>query len=200
MQWPLVFKIRNGIQGTIQPVQIEDAEVYLNYLKATIPDAWRNLNTPKNMYKNMKLESFIERMGPMLSDQNTAILAMKIDQEIVGISRIRRNERETQLHCGSLGMTVHPNYRGLSIGNLLLGAVILYAREKYGIWNVFLHVRIFNRPAIRLYEKHGFKRIGRLENAVSLAGELNDEYYYQLDTRSYGNHLLQDTATDYFSQ
>lgn len=59
-----------------------------------------------------------------------------------------------------LNLAVHPGYRRRGIGSLLLTSSIDFWK-KTGIRGVYLEVRESNIPAKRLYEKFGFRVIGR---------------------------------------
>lgn len=59
-------------------------------------------------------------------------------------------------------MTVgtRPDAQGRGIGRLLLDALLRHARD-LGAGDVLLEVRVDNEPALRLYERAGFERLGR---------------------------------------
>lgn len=61
---------------------------------------------------------------------------------------------ETSVHT----IGVHPSYQGKGIGTALLTALLARADELEA--PVFLEVRTDNDTAIRLYERHGFERLG----------------------------------------
>ena len=58
-----------------------------------------------------------------------------------------------------LNMAVRPDCRRLGHGSRLI-ALLLEEGRRMGLNRAFLEVRISNVPAITLYEKHGFVRIG----------------------------------------
>jgi ribosomal protein S18 acetylase RimI-like enzyme len=66
---------------------------------------------------------------------------------------------------------VLPEERGRGIGNELLRRIEESARDKHAV-AIWLHVESVNAGAIRLYESHGYKCMGRVENfyARSRAG------------------------------
>ena len=72
-------------------------------------------------------------------------------------------------HCGTLGMGVHPNYRGQGLGRQLLLACIAKAQAK-GITRIVLQVRADNLVANKLYESVGFAHEARLRNALRFDG------------------------------
>ena len=60
-------------------------------------------------------------------------------------------------------IAVAPAYRRQGIGEALLKEILRRAREK-ALAVLYLEVRAGNRPAIALYEKHGFLEVGRRKN------------------------------------
>lgn len=62
-----------------------------------------------------------------------------------------------------MNLAVSENARGMGIGAKLVLALIDRLRQN-GVYRLTLEVRVSNTPAIRLYEKLGFKSIGRRPN------------------------------------
>lgn len=58
------------------------------------------------------------------------------------------------------GLAVMPNLQGVGVGKLLIDYVISYYQTK-GLNYIDLYVDYFNKKAIRLYKKIGFKEISR---------------------------------------
>ena len=58
-----------------------------------------------------------------------------------------------------LNITVAPEYRSQGWGRLMLDALALWARGKGAQW-LWLEVRVGNERAQRIYERHGFRRVG----------------------------------------
>jgi len=85
---------------------------------------------------------------------NDASIAIKHDKQIITFSIVRESHGQANGHLWIMG--VHPNYRNQGIGFTLVNHV-----KKQLIKNDFktcsLNVDITNIPAIRLYEKHGFR-------------------------------------------
>lgn len=76
-------------------------------------------------------------------------------------------------HSGSLGMGVHPDYRGQGIGRALLEACIAKAWIK-GITRIELEARADNAGAIRLYERMGFRHEALKRYAMRFDGQYFD--------------------------
>ena len=60
-------------------------------------------------------------------------------------------------------IAVAPAHRRRGVGETLLEAVIRRCREQQ-LSLLYLEVRASNRPALDLYEKHGFTQVGRRKN------------------------------------
>lgn len=56
-------------------------------------------------------------------------------------------------------IAVDPDHRGQKIGDALMKEMLNQAANR-GVKEVFLEVRVSNAPAIGLYQKYGFERIG----------------------------------------
>ena len=57
---------------------------------------------------------------------------------------------------------VLPQYRGLGLADRLFERMITEARNR-GTWKIWCDTRDTNTPAIRVMERHGFTRAGRME-------------------------------------
>ena len=68
-----------------------------------------------------------------------------------------------------LNVATHPDWRRRGIGRLLVEAALDEARDE-SITRVTLEVRRYNTPAIALYERLGFRRVGERRNYYG-AGE-----------------------------
>jgi ribosomal protein S18 acetylase RimI-like enzyme len=92
---------------------------------------------------------------------------------VIGWCDVIPEERESQRHVGSLGIGIIAGYRGRGIGDRLIRAALARAAAT-GITRIALGVRSDNRPASRLYEKHGFVHEGRQRKAMRVGGAYVD--------------------------
>ncbi|MGB6895994.1 MAG: GNAT family N-acetyltransferase [Dehalococcoidia bacterium] len=114
----------------------------------------------------------VEEEAEFLRVQNIdlahSVLARQVDGgAIVGIALLgRRGVR------GWLGeFAVAPEWRGRGIADRLLEAFLAEARS-IGVRHVEFDVLAVNTPAIRVYERGGFRRAGDLLELIALAGDL----------------------------
>jgi ribosomal-protein-alanine N-acetyltransferase len=59
-----------------------------------------------------------------------------------------------------LNITVAPEYQGQGWSRVMLDALTLWARGQAAEW-LWLEVRVGNLRAMRVYEAHGYKRVGQ---------------------------------------
>jgi len=67
-------------------------------------------------------------------------------------------------------IAVHPEYRGIGLGNMLLEDIISLSKEN-GISALTLEVRVGNSVAINLYKKYGFVEVAKRKGYYSDTGE-----------------------------
>jgi ribosomal protein S18 acetylase RimI-like enzyme len=75
------------------------------------------------------------------------------------------------------GMYVAPEYRGRSVGRLLVAQALERSRAMAGVRQVTLGVNAANRPAIGLYEAAGFRTFGREPDFMLVDGVPHDELH-----------------------
>jgi putative acetyltransferase len=100
-------------------------------------------------------------------------------EEVIGWADIFPSWAHAVSHCGSLGMGVHPNYRGQGLGGSLLSACIQKAWAKE-LTRIELEARADNAHAIALYEKFGFKHEALKSQAMRFDGEYFDAVQMRL--------------------
>lgn len=59
-----------------------------------------------------------------------------------------------------LNITVVPEYQGQGWSRVMLDALAVWARGQAALW-VWLEVRVGNARALRVYEAHGYRRMGQ---------------------------------------
>ena len=88
--------------------------------------------------------------------EGVAFFVLRVDGEAAGCGGIKLVGRE----YGELKrMYVRPRFRGGGLGEMILDRLAEHARE-HGVTLLRLETGIHQEAAIRLYERHGFQRIG----------------------------------------
>ena len=96
-----------------------------------------------------------------LENPGAAVLLAEEDGAVLGYAVLSAVLDEGNLD----NIAVAPEYRRRGLADALLGALTGFGRECLAL--LTLEVRASNAPAIALYEKHGFRPVGRRRNYYS---------------------------------
>jgi ribosomal-protein-alanine N-acetyltransferase len=94
----------------------------------------------------------------MLAERNTLIHRLRVGRKIVGFSVSRIGADEAEI----MSIAVAGSHRGRGLSNSLLLTHLGHLAGR-GVRTVFLEVEENNQPARRLYERVGFRVVGRRE-------------------------------------
>ena len=123
----------------IYRMSVSDLEIIKTSLLIDFDDFW-NYNTFKN-----------ELLNP-----SSKYIAAKINNEIVGFAGIWKAVDDVHI----TNIVTAKKYRRKKIGSVLLENLIKLASLEKNISLITLEVNSNNIPAIKLYEKYGFKNVG----------------------------------------
>lgn len=96
------------------------------------------------------------------------------DENVIGWCDALAGSYEINAHVATLGMGVHPDWRGRGVGKALIGETLAAARDK-GLARVQLSVFAENEPALKLYRSCGFVEEGVRRRALRVDGVDHDE-------------------------
>jgi len=103
------------------------------------------------------------------------------DDQTVGYLSIEPKRAKRLKHTAWLNMGVAEKYRGKGIGKLLLDSAIEKIDVEGIIEIIYLMVRAYNIPAIKLYTRKGFEIVATLEKDT----KIGNEYYTGLLMRKF---------------
>lgn len=90
-----------------------------------------------------------------VENENSSYIIGKINNEIIGFAGLKKFFDQADI----MNIVIKKTYRNQGIGTLLLENLILLAKD-LNISTLFLEVNEQNKPAIHLYEKLGFEKLG----------------------------------------
>ncbi len=112
------------------------------------------------------------------------------DDELAGYAGLAVAGRPGDFEASVHTIGVHPDHQGRGIGTALLRALLERADELAA--PVFLEVRTDNEPALALYDKHGFTRVGLRKRYYQPSGA--DAYTMMRPARSPEQRRVRDSA------
>ena len=145
----------------IDKMSIGDLDSIKSVLQDEFDDFW-NYNVFKEELKN----------------ENSYYIIAKLEDNIVGFGGIWKAVDDVHI----TNIVVKKNFRKLGIGNVILEHLIKIGRNIQDINSITLEVNSQNTPAINLYLKFGFKKVGLRknyygldENAIIMTLDLNNK-------------------------
>lgn len=94
-----------------------------------------------------------------LKNENAYFIYAKIDSHFAGYAGMYSAADEGYIY----NIAVHENFRNMKVGQALINALLGHCSKSH-LNFLSLEVRCSNIPAIRLYEKCGFQKIGVRKN------------------------------------
>ncbi len=133
---------------------------------AAHPEAFTSDAAPERSH-----ESYRSRLGLDRPEGGEFTLGAWQGGRLIGAVSCERDPRSKVGHIGHvIGMMVRTDRQGLGVGRGLIDACIGEARAARGLVMLTLTVTAGNTSAVRLYERAGFVRCGRLERAICVDG------------------------------
>lgn len=125
-------------------------------------------------------EIWAEKLGGSDSLLNYKIFAYDGD-EIVGMAGIFQNEKTKLKHISNIfGVYLRESYRGRGIGKAMLEIMIKEAKKAPDVSKISLSVNTEQIPAVRSYEKAGFKIAGKVEKEMKVGNKYYNEYIMEM--------------------
>ncbi len=110
---------------------------------------------------------------------NNCIFVACDGNKIIADASLGGNNCARMKHQRTLGISVLKEYWGMGVGSMLLSKIIDFAKAS-GTEIITLEVRSDNHRAIKLYEKFGFKKIGRFDGFFKIGDDYIDFDYMNL--------------------
>jgi RimJ/RimL family protein N-acetyltransferase len=124
-------------------------------------DSWRSVGDERRYLRALKRHP------------DAAVYVAEEDGVVVGRLSVARDPHQASRHVADLGLMVAASHRRRGIGRALLEQAVDWARET-GVRKLELHVFPWNEPAIQLYERFGYERVGLRRDHYRRADEYVD--------------------------
>lgn len=166
-----MYITKDGREFTIRKPSADNAEEIINYSKLLFSSTDQVLTIPEEY--TITVEGEMEWIKNINNNPNSLLLIAKLNTKIIGFLFFIHNQKKKTSHTGEFGVNVHPEYRGIGVGQQLVETLLKWAKQNEQIEKVYLQVFVTNNNAIKLYEKLGFIEEGRHIKAIK---QLNGEY------------------------
>jgi len=169
---PKRARIKDGRMITIRRPKMSDVKQFTKYINSLVDeDAMIKIN------ERQTLKSETAWLKGVLSDirknKKHSLLA-ECEGELISMVELRKGFGR-QSHVASIGMGVKKNYRRLGVATRMMKEILDIGRKDKDVKIIYLDVYAYNRPAIKLYKRLGFKKVAKLKNRVQHKGKLGDQ-------------------------
>ncbi len=171
---PQTYSLKDGSMVTLREAEPSDARELLAYLNYVAGES-NFLSFGKNEFELSKTEE-ADFLRKCHEANNELYLLALVQNQIVGAIHLAAGKRARVRHSGEFGISIIKAYWGLGIGNILLDALIQWAKATNIIKKINLKVRTDNPRAIALYKRKGFIHEGTLANEICIEGQFYDLY------------------------
>ncbi len=163
--------IRHTVPADVTSYRELRLEALRNHSTAFGSDYEENLQKPLSYWEE-RLNESAEAQAKFVAEQSG---------QLIGMAGIFRSMSKKSNHSADLvGVYVKPEWRGKNISEMLIRACLNWAAEK-NITIVKLGVVTGNLPAIRAYERCGFKIYGTEPQALCYEGIYYDEHLMAIE-------------------
>lgn len=180
-QSSVIFKAKNGQEIEIRSPYENEAQLVLDMMVDVSAHSPYILSTPES-FKQKTVESQIKWFKDCQESDASILLAVFNNGRIIGFCGGHSYKDIKRRHRAGLGVTLHPDFRGIGIGQKLMEVLLDNMKRFTGIQIIELDVMLNNQQALRLYEKLGFKKAGIFPKAFILpSGEVSDNLTMYLE-------------------
>jgi len=141
-------------------------------------------SVPGLMIRRLSVREESEWLRDLVKDiknRKTVVLFVVVDGRIEGNCEVIQL-KWAESHRGRFGIFLSKEIRGKGIGEPLFRRTIELAKKRLrGLEILELSVETHNRPALKLYRRLGFVRIGRMSHSVKDGKKYFDEYLMVLN-------------------
>ena len=170
------FKAKNGREVVLRSLKWEDIDSVLRFADDLHQEWENNLDFGVPMSKKPTFEEEARWLADSLvsiEQGKQVCVVAEVDGKFAGCSQVDKSHIAAS-HYGNLGISISREFRDIGIGSEMMKTLLDESR-KAGL--AFIELKVFssNPGAIHVYEKIGFKQVGRVPSKVIRNGNHIDD-------------------------
>ena len=174
------FEARDGRHVLLRTPTWGDLDDMLDFINSLVEEEAMILMETKQT-REQEVDWLARGLSNMEKDRQVRVVA-EVDGRMVAQCEVTVGLGRKS-HVGTLGISVKQGYRDLGIGQELMHEAERQA-GRLGVEKIMLEVFATNDRAIHVYEKMGFRVVGRVPGEIKYKGEHVDGLYMIKDIRS----------------
>ena len=171
------FNARGGRRVVLRTPRMSDLDEFLEFINSLVDEGAEILNETRTTR-----EAEADWLGKLLADiekGDVICVSAEVDGKVVGNSDVHLGKGKRS-HVGTLGIAIKDGYRDVGIGTEMMQVLVEESR-KAGLKLLRLSVFASNMRAKHVYEKVGFREVGRIPKAINKGDEYVDEVWMALE-------------------
>jgi putative acetyltransferase len=174
IQEPIFYNTKKNQEIEFRTPNSSEAQAVLDAMIEISESCPYILSTPDS-FRARTIDSQVKWMEDSIESQTSIIIAAYFNGKIIGFSNAESFKNVKRRHTASLGISLHPDFRGCGLGRKMMEVLIESMKKFTEIKIIALDVMVNNIGAVKLYENLGFKKAGVFPKAFILqSGEVSD--------------------------
>jgi RimJ/RimL family protein N-acetyltransferase len=173
-----VFEARDGRKVTLRTPRWDDLDDLLEFINILVEEG-AEIMIDEKQTRDQEID-WLARVLPKIEKSEYIWVAAEADGKLMGNSEVERVSARRQSHVGIFGIAIRDGYRDIGIGTEMMKTLIDESR-KAGLKILILDVFATNGRARHVYEKVGFREVGKIPKALFKNGEYIDEIRMALE-------------------
>jgi ribosomal protein S18 acetylase RimI-like enzyme len=164
------FEARDGRKVILRTPTWEDLDDMLDFINSLVEEEAMILMEVKQT-RDQEVDWLARSLSNMEKDRTVRVVA-EVDGRMVGQCEVSVGLGRKS-HVGTLGISVKQGYRDVGIGQELMREAERHA-GKLGVEKIVLEVFATNDRAIHVYERMGYRVVGRVPGEIRYKGDYVD--------------------------
>jgi ribosomal protein S18 acetylase RimI-like enzyme len=162
------FVAKSGKNVTFRTIRWEDLDSCVEFINKLVAerdeDPFLGIIADKLQTRDSEAEWLSDRLVEIENGSLISVVA-EVDGKLIANSEVLGGKTSDETDHGKLGISVSKEYRNQGVG-LQMMSILLDESRKAGLKTVELEVFATNSRAIHVYEKAGFREVGRIPKKI----------------------------------
>jgi L-amino acid N-acyltransferase YncA len=174
---PRTFTARDERRVVLRSVKWEDLNDLLETINSLVKEGADIVRTEK-VTRNEEAD-WLGRFLAGIEKGEIINCVAEVDGRVIANSEVVKRAGQMS-HVGDFAIAIRQGYRGIGIGTRIMETLVEESK-KAGLKILVLSVFDTNKIAKQLYQKMGFKEVGRIRNGAYKNGQYTDLVYMTLE-------------------
>jgi RimJ/RimL family protein N-acetyltransferase len=162
--------LANGETAILRGPNWDDLDDLIEYINGLVEEH-ANITKTEKVTREAEAEWLGQRLAEIENGRMIHLVA-EVAGKVVGAGEVSQLPEERS-HTGYLGISISKGHRGQGLGAALMQA-LKELSKKVGLKILIIDAFATNKVAINLYEKAGFKEVGRIPKGIYRDGNYID--------------------------